>query len=73
VKGCGCWFELLDRARGGDMVDIVIDRVARHGECNIKMKSLRPKRRDRGEKRGEGGARRGSHLNSFLQCHSKSV
>jgi hypothetical protein len=71
VKGCG-WFELLDRARGGDMVNIVIDRVACHGNVAEKWKASRPKRRDRGEKRGEGGARE-SHLNSFLQCHSKSV
>ena len=51
MKGWG-WFKLLDRARGGDLVDMVIDRVARHGECNIKMKSLRRRRR---REEGEGG------------------
>ena len=51
MKGWG-WFKLLDRARGGDLVDMVIDWVARHGECNIKMKSLRRRRR---REEGEGG------------------
>jgi hypothetical protein len=42
VKGCG-WFELLDRARAGDMVDLVIDRVACHGNVTEKMKSFKTK------------------------------
>jgi hypothetical protein len=42
VKGCG-WFELLDRVRGGDMVDMVIDRVACHGNVTEKMKSFKTK------------------------------
>jgi hypothetical protein len=42
VKGCG-WFELLDRARGGDIVDVVIDRVACHGNVTEKMKIFKMK------------------------------
>jgi hypothetical protein len=42
VKGWE-WFELLDRARGGDMVDMVIDRVACHGNVIEKMKSIKTK------------------------------
>ncbi len=52
MKGCG-WFKLIDRARGGDMVDMVINRVARHGESMVtKMKSWRRRRR---REEGEGG------------------
>jgi hypothetical protein len=65
VKGCG-WFKLVDRARGGDMVDMVINWVARHGECNLKMKSFfKTKMEERRRRRGR--SKEGLDLNSFLQ------
>ena len=46
------------------MVDMVIDRVARHGECN-KNEKLKTKVEERRRRRGRSNE--GLDLNSFLQ------
>jgi hypothetical protein len=65
LQRCG-WFQLSDRARRGDMADIVFGRVARHGECNrekIKNENSKTKAEER---RGRRGSKQGGSFEFFL-------